>query len=89
MDINKLRERSQGHIEVWQCTVDEFIEKVMPVLKEHMTKNKLKPKVVKLAASFLRIKFDKAELKGTIEYEVATAIEESLIYHVNCLGEEV
>jgi hypothetical protein len=85
----QLRQKAFGHPEIWDCTLDEFIAKVFPVLQEHRTRNLLKPKVVNTAAQFLRIKFDRKELKGEIEYEVSIAIQESLIYYVNCLGEEV
>ena len=85
----RLKEKAYGHPELWECSVEEFIEKVIPVMQAHQKRNKLQPKVIKTAAGFLRIRFDANELKGTIEYEVSTAIEQSLIYYVNCLGEEV
>jgi hypothetical protein len=88
--MNKIvRDKAYGHSEIWECTLEEFITKTLPTLQGHQQRNKLKAKVVKTAAEFLRIKFDRKELKGTIEYEVATAIQEALIYYVNCLGEEV
>lgn len=85
----EFKERSEGHPELWQCSLDEFIEKVLPTLKAKQSKHKLKNKVVKMAAQFLRLKFDLKELAGTIEYEVNKAIDESLIYFVNVLGEDV
>jgi len=83
------KEKAFGHAELWDCTLDEFIEKVVPIIQKHQYKNKLKPKVIKTAIDFLHIRFNEKELKGTIEYEVSKAIEESLIYYVNCLGEDV
>jgi len=85
----KLIERRQGHADLWDCTVDEFIQKVIPEVQSQQLKHTIGMKVVKTACSFLRIKFDRKELKGTVEYEVANAIQESLIYYANCLGEEV
>jgi hypothetical protein len=84
-----LREKAYGHPELWVCTLEEFIEKVFPVLREHQIKNKLKRKVVILAAQFLRLHFDAKEMRGTIEYEVSKAIDESLIYYVNVAHEQV
>ena len=83
------RERSQGHADLWECTVEQFINQVLPVVQEHQKRNHLSHKVVTTVCQFLRIKFDRKELKGTPEHEVATAIEESLIYYVNVKGEEV
>lgn len=83
------RERREGHADIWECTLEEFIDKVIPIWKEHQIKNKLSRKVMELSAQFLRIKFDRKELKGTIEYEVSKAIEESMIYFVNGLGEDI
>lgn len=82
-------ERRNGHADIWECTLEEFIDKVILVWQEHQIKNKLSRKVMELSAQFLRIKFDNKELKGTIEYEVAKAIEESMMYYVNCLGEDI
>ena len=59
----------------------------MPVLQAHQVKNKLQKKVVVTASQFLRIKFDKKELQGTIDYEVSSAIYMALVYYANCLGE--
>lgn len=86
-NVEVLRERAYGHTEIWKCTLEEFGNKMAPVLLEHIEKNKLERKVYETAVSFLRIKFDRGELKGTVEYEVSTAIEESMIYYTNCLGE--
>lgn len=85
----EFKEKSEGHPEIWRCSLEEFIEKVLPVLKEKQSKHQLKNKVVKVAAQFLRIGFDNKELAGTVEYEVNKAIDESLIYFVNILGEDV
>ena len=85
----RFKAKAYEHLELWECSLEEFIEKVIPVMQDHQKRNKLKPKVVRTAAVFLRMRFDSKELKGTIEYEVSKAIEESLIYYVNCLGEEV
>ena len=85
----EFKEKSEGHPEIWKCSLEEFIEKVLPILKEKQSKHQLENKVVKVAAQFLRIGFDKKELAGTVEYEVDKAIDESLIYFVNILGEDV
>lgn len=82
------QEKAYGHPEIWECTLEEFIKKVSPELQDQWTRNNLKHKVVKLAADFLRLKFDGKELKGTIKHEVAKSIEESLIYFVNVLDED-
>lgn len=84
-----LKEKAYGHPELWECTLDEFIAKASVVLMEHRDKNKLKPKVVSLAAQFLRIEFEAKTLKGTVEYEVSRAIDGALIYFVNVAGEEI
>lgn len=81
--------KAYGHPELWECTLEEFIEKVSPVLQAQQIKHNLKNKVAKTAAGFLRLKFDNKELKGKVEYEVAKAIDEALIYYVNVLGEDV
>ena len=87
---SKLRDNAYGHADIWECTLDEFIAKVLPVVQEHYKKHSdLTPKVIKLAMQFLRLHFDAKELKGTIEHEVSRAIDESLIYYVNCTGEGV
>lgn len=92
-DINwkesQFYERRNGYADIWECNLDEFIDKVIPAWQEHQKKNKLSKKVMELSAQFLRIKFDNKELKGTIEYEVAKAIEESMMYYVNVLGEDI
>jgi hypothetical protein len=74
---------------MWECTLEEFIEKVVPVLQEHIQKNKLHIKVVKLAISFLRIHFEEKTLPDTVEKAVSKSIEEALIYYVNIMGEDV
>ena len=86
---DKLRDKAFGHIEIWECTLEEFIEKVAPVLKSHQQKNNLSSNIIKTAAQFLRLNFDEKSLKGTIEYEVSKAIECSLMYYANVLGEEI
>ena len=85
----QFREKSQGHADIWECDEYTFVGKCATALQDHQKRNTLSPKVVKMAAQFLRIKFDKKELKGTVDYEVSTAIEEALIYYVNCKGEDV
>ena len=89
IDTQKLIERRQGHPDLWECTLQEFIDKTIPEMQAQQQKHSIGMKVVKTACAFLRLKFDRKELKGTIEYEVAKAIEESLIYYTNCVGEEV
>jgi len=81
-------ERRTGYADIWECTLDEFIEKALPEVLKQQKKNDITHKIVKLATSFLKIKFEQKELKGTIEYEVAKAIEESMIYYTNVLGED-
>jgi len=88
-EVARYKEISQGHADLWECTKDEFIKQVCDILKEQAKRNRLKPKVVTMAAQFLLIKFEKKELKGTAQHEVTKAVEESLIYFVNVLGEEV
>lgn len=83
------KKKAYGHAELWECSLEEFIEKVAPVLAEHQRRNKLQAKVIDTTAGFLRIKFEWKELKGTVEYEVASAIEIALIYYVNYLGETI
>lgn len=85
----QFKKKAYGHADIWECSLDEFIDKVIPVWQEHQKKNKLSRKVMELSAQFLRIKFDNKELKGTIEYEVAKAIEESMMYYVNIIGEDI
>lgn len=85
----QFKEKVYGHADIWECSLDKFINKVIPVWQEHQVMNKLSKKVMELSAQFLRIKFDNKELKGTIEYEIAKAIEESMIYYINVLGEDI
>lgn len=89
LKMERLKEKAYGHPAIWECTLEEFIEKVAHVLQEHQNKNNFKRKVFETAAGFLRLKFDNKELKGEIEYEVAKAIENSLMYYANVLGEDV
>ena len=89
IDTQKLIERRQGHPDLWECTLQEFIDKTIPEMQAQQQKHTIGMKVVKTACAFLRIKFDRKELKGTVEYEVANAIQEALIYYANVLGEEV
>lgn len=85
----EFKERSEGHADIWECSLQEFINKASPVLDEHWHKNKLDIKVVKLAAQLLRMEYDSKELKGTIDYEVTSAIDNALVYLVNVCGEDV
>lgn len=87
--LEELKEKTSGHAEIWECSFEEFTKKVIPVLRSEQLKNKLSQKVVLMAASFLRIKFDRKELKGTINNEVSLAIDNALMYYVNIKGEEV
>lgn len=90
MDLTaKLKERAYGHSSIWECSLEQLIEKVVPVLQDHQRRNLIPDRVLKTAAHFLRIKFDRKELAGEINYEVTCAIQEALIYYVNCLGEDV
>ena len=86
--VKTLRERREGHADIWECTLEEFIAKVLPICQSQQEKNNISRKVMKLAAAFLRLKFDGKELKGTVEYEVAKAIEGSMMYYTNVLGED-
>jgi hypothetical protein len=79
---------TQGHPEIWACSIEDFIAKVLPVLNGHKVRNNLSTKTIKTAAQFLRLRFDKGDLTGTIDYEVAHSIEMALVYYVNVLGEE-
>lgn len=81
-------ERRTGHADIWECTLKEFIDKALLEVLKQQKENDLTHKIVKLATSFLRIKFEQKELKGTIEYEVAKVIEESMIYYTNVLDED-
>lgn len=87
--IAKFKEKSQGHSDIWQCTLEEFVTKVSPAILQRAKKHNLKPKVVMMATSFIRNKFELGDLAGTIEYEVSKVIEEALMYYVNVLGEDV
>ena len=80
--------RRQGHTDVWECGLEEFVKKVLPECNKQQKENNITYKIMKLCASFLRIKFNDKELKGTVEYEVAKAIEESMIYYTNVLSED-
>jgi len=81
-------DRRQGHEDIWECSLEEFVKKVLPECNKQQKENNITYKIMKLCASFLRMKFNEKELKGTIEYEVAKAIEESMIYYTNVLGED-
>lgn len=81
-------DRRTGHTDIWECTLKEFIQKSFPEFRRQQKENDITDKILKLGCSFLRIKFEQKELKGTIEYEVAKAIEESMIYYTNVLGED-
>lgn len=83
------RKRSLGHPEIWECTLQEMIAKVQPVFLEIQKTHNLPHKVVKFACGYMRYKFDNKELKGTIAYEVDSAIDYSLVYFTNVLGEDV
>lgn len=65
-------------------TIEEFIIKLVPLIKKQSKENKLKPEVVKLAVDLLILKFNSKELKGSLEYEVNTAIFESIAHYGNC-----
>lgn len=67
----------------------QIIDKTTPVLMSHWRRNDLHRKVIEMAIKFLRIGFNKGELKETVEHEVAKAIDKALVYYVNILGEEV
>lgn len=92
MDI-KLRqrmiERCTGHKDIWDCSLDEFIEKVIPEYEKQILKNNISKKVYSLAMQFLRLDFDARKLAGTVEYEVANSIEAAGIYFVNVVGESI
>lgn len=86
--IKAIIDRRQGHVDIWECSLEEFKEKVLPEYLMQQKNNDITHKILKLATSFLRIKFEAKELKGTIEYEVAKSIEESMMYYTNILGED-
>jgi hypothetical protein len=86
--MKEIIDRRQGHTDIWECSFEEFKEKVLPEYLRQQKDNNITHKILKLATSFLKIKFDNKELKGTIEYEVAKSIEESMIYYTNVLGED-
>lgn len=65
-------------------TIEEFVIKLVPLIKKQSKENKLKPEVVKLAVDLLILKFNSKELKGSLEYEVNTAIFESIAHYGNC-----
>lgn len=81
-------DRRQGHADIWECSLEEFKEKALPEYLKQQKNNDITHKILKLATSFLRIKFEAKELKGTIEYEVAKSIEESMMYYTNVLNED-
>lgn len=83
---NEYKERREGHEDIWNCTLDECFTKISPIAQEHCAKDNIDNKTIGLAANFLRIKFERKELKGTIEYEVSKAFEEALIYYTNVEG---
>jgi hypothetical protein len=86
--MKEIIDRRQGHADIWECNLEEFKEKVLPEYLKQQKDNDITNKILKLAISFLRIKFEAKELKGTIEYEVAKSIEESMMYYTNVLGED-
>lgn len=87
--VEQFKERRLGHTDIWECTLEEFIKKVLLECNKQQKENNITYKIMELSAQFLRIKFDNKELKGTIEYEVAKAIEESMMYYVNVCGEDL
>jgi len=92
MDIPKsaaYKERSEGHREIWQGTLMDAIQLLTPEIQRQQAKHKVPTKVVKTAIGFLRLKYDDHKLAGTVQHEVALAIDEALVYHVNVLGEDV
>lgn len=86
--IEQIKKRRLGHEDIWECSLDEFKEKSLPEYLNQQKNNDITYKILKLATSFLRIKFEAKELKGTVEYEVAKSIEESMTYYTNVLGED-
>lgn len=88
LKIEQIKKRRLGHSDIWECTLEEFINKVIPECNKQQKENKITNRIMKLGCSFLKLKFDDKELKGTIEYEVAKAIEEAMIYYTNVLGED-
>jgi hypothetical protein len=83
------RERSEGHEDLWQGTPEEFMDLVTPVIRAEQLVHSIPKKVVILACKFLRLGYDQHELKGTVAYEVSTAIDQALVYFTNVLGEDV
>jgi hypothetical protein len=88
LKIEQIKKRRLGHADIWECSLEEFKVKALPEYLKQQKNNNITNKILKLATSFLRIKFEAKELKGTIEYEVAKSIEESMIYYTNVLGED-
>jgi hypothetical protein len=60
-------DRRQGHADIWECSFEEFKEKALPEYLKQQKDNNIMNKILKLATSFLRIKFEDKELKGTIK----------------------
>ena len=85
----EFRKRSEGYPEIWECSLEEFANKVIPEVLKQSKINHLHTKVIKLGCSFLRTRYDHKELKGTIEYEVSRALDEALVYYVNGKGEDL
>jgi hypothetical protein len=86
--LEQIKNRRLGHADIWECTFEEFKEKAFPEYLRQQKNNNITNKILKLATSFLKIKFENKELKGTIEYEVAKSIEESMMYYTNVLDED-
>jgi len=92
MDISKsaeYKERSEGHRDLWSGTLMSVIQLLTPEIQRQQTKHKVPNKVITTAIGFLRLKYDEQKLAGTVQHEVALAIDEALVYHVNVLGEDV
>lgn len=85
----EFKERSEGHEEIWKCSLDEFSKKIASVLFPKISEGKVPARVHGTIIQMIREKFDKKLLKGTVEYEVNTVIDEALVYHANILGEDI
>ena len=81
--VELIKEQRQGHEEMWKCSLEKFVDLVLQSLLDAQRNDNISSKEIKTAIGFLRMKFDKGMLAGTIEYEVSTAIEEAMIYHAN------
>lgn len=84
--MDKIKQDTTGHEDIWNCNYMEFVGKVGPELERRRKEANLTEEEVSTAITMLKDMYLNKELKGTISNEVSKAIDYAMVYVSNVLG---